>query len=112
MKATKAAIMPPETRPTFLWSRSCSGAETVSGWLLAGLLTKHLATAVGHGCLSNTQTAILFHAGSGTSGNYAELYRQGQKQKMEEIMPIFIIWAVPAVIVIGGVGYYVLRTVQ
>jgi hypothetical protein len=27
----------------------------------------------------------------------------------EETMPVFILWAVPAVVVIGGVGYYVLR---
>jgi len=27
-------------------------------------------------------------------------------------MPVFLIWAVPAVIVIGGAGYYLLRAVH
>jgi hypothetical protein len=32
---------------------------------------------------------------------------------MEEAqMPVFIMWAVPAVIVIGGVGYYLIRAVH
>ena len=30
----------------------------------------------------------------------------------EAKMPIFIMWAIPAVIVIGGVGYYLVRVVQ
>jgi hypothetical protein len=32
---------------------------------------------------------------------------------MEEArMPIFIMWAVPAVIVLGGVSYYLIRVIQ
>jgi hypothetical protein len=30
----------------------------------------------------------------------------------EEAMPIFIMWAIPAVIVIGGASYYLLRVVH
>ncbi|MDA9542972.1 hypothetical protein ACM43_00020, partial [Bradyrhizobium sp. CCBAU 45321] len=35
----------------------------------------------------------------------------GQK-KEEETMPVVLLWAVPTVLVIGGVGYYFLRVVQ
>ena len=30
----------------------------------------------------------------------------------EAEMPIFIMWAIPAVVVIGGVGYYLVRAVH
>jgi hypothetical protein len=29
--------------------------------------------------------------------------------KEEETMPVLLLWAVPAVLVIGGVGYYVIQ---
>jgi hypothetical protein len=30
----------------------------------------------------------------------------------EEYMPLLLLWAVPTVIVIGGVGYYLVRAVH
>jgi hypothetical protein len=30
----------------------------------------------------------------------------------EESMPVLILWAVPAIVVIGGVGYYLVRAVN
>jgi hypothetical protein len=32
--------------------------------------------------------------------------------KEEAYMPVLVLWAVPTVIVIGGVGYYFLRVVH
>lgn len=31
---------------------------------------------------------------------------------MEAYMPVLLLWAVPAVIVVGGVGYYLVRAVH
>jgi hypothetical protein len=44
---------------------------------------------------------------SGTSGNGRALNCRGQRE--ESVMPVLILWAVPAVIVIGGVGYFLVH---
>jgi hypothetical protein len=44
---------------------------------------------------------------SGTSGNSHALNRRGQRE--ENVMPVLILWAVPAVIFVGGVGYFLIH---
>jgi hypothetical protein len=34
---------------------------------------------------------------------------EGKRQREERTMPILVMWAVPAVIVIGGVGYWLVH---
>jgi len=48
---------------------------------------------------------------SGTSGNPLRFRKEGQP-KEEAYMPVLLLWAVPAVIVVGGVGYYLVRAVH
>jgi hypothetical protein len=33
----------------------------------------------------------------------------GRGQFLEETMPIFLLWAIPAVIVVGGGGYFLIQ---
>ena len=33
-------------------------------------------------------------------------------EREEEAMPVFILWAVPTVLVLGGISYYFLRVVH
>jgi hypothetical protein len=44
---------------------------------------------------------------SGTSGNGCALDCRGQRE--EGVMPVLILWAVPAVIFVGGVGYFLIH---
>jgi hypothetical protein len=44
---------------------------------------------------------------SGTSGNGHALNYRGQRE--ERVMPVLILWAVPAVIFVGGVGYFLIH---
>jgi hypothetical protein len=44
---------------------------------------------------------------SGTSGNGHALNCRGQRE--ENVMPVLILWAVPAVIFVGGVGYFLIH---
>jgi hypothetical protein len=48
---------------------------------------------------------------AGTSGN-RPLFTIGAADEEEAYMPVLLLWAVPTVIVIGGVGYYFLRVVH
>ncbi len=36
----------------------------------------------------------------------------GGQKKEEEVMPVVLLWAVPTILVIGGVSYYFLRVVH
>jgi prolipoprotein diacylglyceryltransferase len=36
--------------------------------------------------------------------------RAGNRE--EEMMPVLILWAVPTIIVVGGVGYFLVHTVH
>ena len=47
---------------------------------------------------------------SGTSGNPSAFVICRANE--EENMPVLFLWAVPAVIVVGGVGYYLVRAVN
>jgi hypothetical protein len=47
---------------------------------------------------------------SGTSGNSLALKTRGQLRRSS--MPVLLLWAVPAVIVVGGAGFFLLRTVH
>lgn len=49
---------------------------------------------------------------SGTNGNRAGLGRRGQMANEESDMPVLLLWAVPAVIFVGGVGYFLVRGVH
>jgi len=50
---------------------------------------------------------VFFISKSGTSGN---LIRWISVAEIEErIMPVLLLWAVPAVIVIGGAGYWLVH---
>jgi hypothetical protein len=46
----------------------------------------------------------------GTSGN-AEAFVSCRAEE-EAYVPVLLLWAVPAVIVVGGVGYYLVRVVH
>ena len=46
----------------------------------------------------------------GTSGNVEAFVCCGAKE--EAYVPVLLLWAVPAVLVIGGVGYYLVRVVH
>jgi len=48
-----------------------------------------------------------FLADSGTSGNGWALSVAGKRE--ESKMPVLLLWAVPAVIVIGGAGYWLVH---
>jgi hypothetical protein len=37
---------------------------------------------------------------------------EGRDEEEEAYMPVLLFWAVPAVIVVGGVGYYLVRAVH
>jgi hypothetical protein len=37
---------------------------------------------------------------------------EGREEEEEAYMPVLLFWAVPAVIVVGGVGYYLVRAVH
>jgi len=52
------------------------------------------------------------NSGSGTSGNFPALTAEGKVTEEEAKMPVLLLWAVPTVIVVGGVGYYFLRAVH
>jgi hypothetical protein len=44
---------------------------------------------------------------SGTSGNGSALRCRGQREEGD--MPVLVLWAVPAVIFVGGVGYFLVH---
>jgi hypothetical protein len=44
---------------------------------------------------------------SGTSGNGRALHCRGQKE--ERTMPVLLLWGIPAVIFVGGVGYFLVH---
>jgi hypothetical protein len=46
----------------------------------------------------------------GTSGNPLALKTRGLMRRSN--MSVLLLWAVPAVIVVGGAGYFLLRTVH
>jgi hypothetical protein len=46
----------------------------------------------------------------GTSGNTAAFLNEANTKEAQ--MPVFVMWGVPAVIVIGGVSYYLIRAVH
>jgi len=50
---------------------------------------------------SREQLAIRLHLSSEANAN-----------EEEASMPVLLLWAVPAVIVVGGVGYYLVRAVH
>ena len=45
------------------------------------------------------------------SGTLSAFAHRGQNEE-EATMPVILLWAVPAVIVVGGVGYYLVRAVH
>jgi hypothetical protein len=45
----------------------------------------------------------------GTTGCGFAFARRGQKKREERNMPILLLWAVPAVIVVGGAGYWLVH---
>jgi hypothetical protein len=53
-----------------------------------------------------------FSLGDEVPGTPPSLLRSLFVEEEEEIMPVFILWAVPTVIVLGGVSYYFLRVVH
>ena len=48
----------------------------------------------------------------GTTGSSQEFRRPWEWVAEEKHMPALLLWAVPAVILIGGTGYYLLRVVH
>jgi hypothetical protein len=46
----------------------------------------------------------------GTSGNRQRFICRRANEEAD--MPVLILWAVPAVVVIGGVGYFLVRAVH
>ena len=58
-----------------------------------------------------SRTSRRSRMGRGTSGSLSPFAHRGQDEE-EATMPVILLWAVPAVIVVGGVGYYLVRAVH
>jgi hypothetical protein len=51
-------------------------------------------------------------ASVGNKWQFTCVYSMRAADEEEAYMPVLLLWAVPTVIVVGGLGYYFLRVVQ
>ena len=71
-----------------------------------------------HICTQRAET-VVFPVPSGTIGSeignkwqLQSVYVSWEWETEEKHMPVLLLWAVPAIIVVGGTGYYLLRAVH